>query len=166
MYLKLKITGKLPVHNRLPGEEFFVRADDAARPANSLWAKRVAEEAQHGEGYVTVIERVDALPVGETAIDEPAQAAAMPPVAARPPLAPVADTGMETRIMEAVARALAGIRAEVGRIQAPSIDTKPLTDHLKIEVDRAAQRCAQVVADERIHMALISDAWRVRKCAR
>lgn len=161
MYLKLKITGNQALHGRLPGEDFFVRADDATgKPINTMWAKRLAEEEQHHSGFVSVLEHMGILPNGERAIDE--TPAALPPMGARPPLPSSQD--MENRVMDAVARALAGIRSEIARLPVTTgtPDLKPLMDHIKIEVERAAQRCAQFVMDERQHTALVADAWRVR----
>lgn len=151
-YLHLKITGAQAMHGRLPGEEFYVRCDGSERPVNSLWAKRLSEEAQHNGGYVSVIDRVSSLPTGARAIDDPVGEAPRVHAATQPQQAqhsmPNGDE-IEQRILAAVARALAGIRAEALRAAQAEI----------------ANALKKITADSnamRTNMALIADAWRVR----
>lgn len=134
-YLHLKITGTQPMHGRLPGEEFYVMCDGSERPVNALWAKRLAEEQQHNSGFVSVVGTVASLP-GDA-----------------PPELPQAqgDTieATEQRILTAVARAVAGIRAEIVRTTTT-------------EIASANKRFAKSIDDLRTQLALVSDAWRVR----
>jgi hypothetical protein len=152
MHLKLKITGPHVMHGRLPGEEFYVRANDTnGMPINSLWAKRLAEESQHGGNYVSVLERVDALPTGTQSLDD----TAVPP----PPATNYSE--LERRLMEAVARALSGIRSEIGRIP-KTVDSRSISDLIRTEIARATQHLSSQLSNERLHAILVSDAYRVR----
>jgi hypothetical protein len=130
-------------------------------PINPLWLKRFAEEKQTGAGNITVLERLDVLPDGETATDE-----AAPPVSNVRPLMPLgaASPDLEEKIMGSLERALAGIRNEIKRSSGngAEFDGKKLLDFINIEVSRATQGFAQLLEDERMRAALVNDAWRVR----
>lgn len=85
--LRLKITGPVAIHNRRPGAEFTVAADADGVPLDPLWRKRLADEARHGIGAVTVI--ADALPESaptsaEAAAETVAPAPTLPPVSPPP----------------------------------------------------------------------------------
>ena len=153
-YYLLKITGPHLMHGKLPGEEFYVRVGDTGAPTNPLWAKRLADEQRDRIGALTIVGTVDELPSGFAAVGE-AEAPAAPH--ALPPRGPNTDA-LKTEILESVARALAGIRKE---IPAP-IDTGDLMARVKQEIDKSTAAAARSLNEERVRVALINDAWRVR----
>lgn len=184
MYLQLKITGSTPLHNRLPGEEFYLRCDANGSPINSLWAKRINEERNQGVGAIQVLNLVDRLPDGEAAAED-AGASVPPPRRMESRTVPFRIVGQdeaagsEERIMASLARALAGVRAEIERLRqaAPSATQKfdfdsmqsnlmalikPQLDMIRMEGQKAAQATIQQVLNEKIENILINDAWRVR----
>jgi hypothetical protein len=53
--LRLRISGPTAVHGRKPGDEFEVACDGAGVPLQQEWRKRLADEARHAIGAVTVV---------------------------------------------------------------------------------------------------------------
>lgn len=168
MYLHLKITGSMPLHGKLPGEEFWIRVGDDGRSSNRLWGKRLEEERQHAPGAVAILATADALPNGETALDD--APAASPPPQTLPPRFGGGDPGLEDRLLTAVAKALAGIRAEIarmapsGEVDLSSFDRKltGIISQVRTEFARTQQLTLKAVADNQVRVAMVNDAWRVR----
>jgi hypothetical protein len=168
MYLHLKITGNIPLHGKLPGEEFWIRVGDDGRSSNRLWGKRLEEERLHAPGAVAIMAQAEALPQGETALDDVPGAPA--PAQTLPPRLGLGDPGLEDRLMTAVAKALAGIRAEIsrsapsGKVDLSAFDQKlqGAISQVRVEFARAHQLVLKAVADNQVRVALINDAWRVR----
>ena len=159
-YALLKITGPHVTHGKLPGTEFWVKLNNDGLPTHPLWQKRLVEEYRDNIGAVTVLQVQDALPDGESALDAggtPVQTSISQRVTMPLPMAPNTDA-LEGRILDAVAQALAGIRKE---IPAP-LDTADLMSRVRQEIEKATAAATRALNDERVRLAVINDAWRVR----
>jgi hypothetical protein len=176
MFLRLRITGAFPLHGRYPGEEFYVRCDGSERPVNALWSKRLADEAIHRTGFVSVLGRVVALPAGASAVDdaaEPSNIDTPPPTPVPAPIQPPSTPAtpsegtdqIERRILASVVRLLADHRSEVMRAVTAEI-SKSVTSHVNAAVNAsvndAVRQLSADVQELNLKMALTADAWRVR----
>ena len=53
--ITLKITAKISIHGKRPGDVFQINCDDEGIPLEVQWRKRLADEKHHGVGAVAVI---------------------------------------------------------------------------------------------------------------